>query len=154
MNKTGILPLDVDNTRGFGASQWARYHMGYNVTISNGFDVNTQTLTNSLIRISVSGISSHTLVTGNVHASAKANLYVDNELMDSKPFEIDPHVTVLNPINSCYIGNASFVIPASGNIVLQIQGGWSVYTGTGWVVPNATIFGPTINANKTINVNP
>ena len=154
VNKTGILPLDVDNTRGFGASQWARYHMDYNVTLSNGFDVNTQTLTNSLIRISVSGISSHTLVIGNVHASAKANLYVDNELMDSKPFEIDPHVTVLNPINSCYIGNASFVIPASGNIVLQIQGGWSVYTGTGWVVPNATIFGPTINANKTINVNP
>ena len=154
VEKKGVLPLDVDNNRGYGASQLAHYYMGYTIKISNVFDNQKHSFSNDQICINVSGMSSHTLVSGDVFSSAKAFLYVDNNLIDSKPFVIDPQITVLNPINVSYIGSASFIIPTSGNIVLQIRGGWRVYTGTGWVVPNATILGPAINADKTIEINP
>ena len=154
VEKNGVLPLDVDNNRGYGVSQLAHYYMGYTINVSNVFDNQKHSFSNDQICINVSGMSSHTLVSGDVFSSAKVFLYVDNNLIDSKPLVIDPQITVLNPINVSYIGSASFVIPTSGNIVLQIRGGWRVYTGIGWAVPNATIWGPTINADKTIEINP
>ena len=152
VNEIGTLPLDVNHSLGYHATQVANYKMLYNVTVYHFTNLNVKS--EELIGVSVSGLSFNTLVNGDVQASAKATLYVDNVQIDSQPFVIDPQIAVLNPINTTYIGCASFVCPASELVVLQINGGWSVNLGTGWMVPTKTIFGPTINANKTIYINP
>ena len=155
VEKVGILPLDANNSRGYAASQLAHYSMEYNVIISNVFDNKKQSFSNSQVKISVIGLSSHTpIIDGDVFASAKASLYVDDVLINTQPLIIDQQIAVINPINVSYIGSASFIIPSSGKIILEIHGGWRVNTGIGWVVPSTTIFGPTINANKTIEINP
>ena len=152
VNELGTLPLDVNLSLGYHATQVANYKMLYNVTVYHFNDIND--IGKDLIGISVRGLSYNTIVNGDVQASAKATLYIDDVQIDSKPLVVDSQTAVLNPINTTYVGCASFVSPASGVIVLQINGGWSVNLGTGWMVPTKTLLGPTINANKTIYIYP
>ena len=154
VKKIGYLPLDVDSGKGYAATQVANYTMLYNVTTYHL--PNSQIITDyeDNFYLSVSGLSSNTLVIGDVYASAKATLYINDSCIDSQPFVINPNIAVLNPLNTTYLGSVSFAISTSENVVLKIQGGWNVYFGAGWVVPTRTIFGPPIDANMTIQINP
>ena len=147
------MPLDVNNPRGYAALQSANFKMLYNVSLFNIFDFTANEVKKDQLYLTVRGLSSHTLVIGDVKASAKAFLFVEGTLMDSQPLKIDLYESVINPINTSYIGSASFVIPTTDNIVLKIKGGWSVYSGSGWTIPTISLFGPPINANLTIQIN-
>ena len=153
INKIGRLPFDSD-TDGltYGAMQSANYKMLYNVTAadvplldSEGNYVGTHRV------LTVSATSSNTLVEGEVQPCAKATVFVDGNVYASSSLQMKPGETLpIMPEGSTYVGEVSFSIPNSGNIYLQMEGGWTVFMGAGRYVP--TMMGRTINADLRIPI--
>ena len=153
INRIGRIPLDSD-TKGltYGALQTADYKMLYNVTAadvpyydSDGNYIGTQRM------LTVSATSFNTVVEGDVQSYAKATVIADGNVIGSSPLQMKSGETLpIMPEGSVYVGEATFSIPNTGNVYLQMEGGWSVFMGAGRSVPS--MLGMPINADMLIPI--
>ena len=153
VNKIGWLPLDYETS----ASQWANYKMQYNVTLYelNNLDDNYQIVGKQRL-LTISAVSTTTCVVGDVHASAKAIVLIDGMNVGSEPLVVHNYEqNTIIPEHSTFVGSASFVIPETGDVSINVIGGWNVYLGSGSLSPAISPFTPVpINANIKIQVTP
>ena len=153
VNKLGWLPLDYETS----ASQWANYKMQYNVTLYelNKLDENYQIIGKQRL-LTISAVSTTTCVVGDVHASAKAIVLIDGMNVGSEPLVVHKYEqNTIIPEHSTFVGSASFVIPETGDVSINVIGGWNVYLGSGSLSPAISPVLPVpINANIKIQVTP
>ena len=153
VNKRGWLPLDHETS----SSQWANYKMQYNVSLheQNIFDENYQIVGKQRL-LTISAVSTTTCVVGDVQASAKATVLVDGMNYGSEPLVVhNNEQNTIIPDYSSFVGSASFVIPETGDVSINVIGGWNVYLGSGSLSPAiGPILPVPINANMKIQVTP
>jgi RHS repeat-associated protein len=135
INKIGFAPYEVGDC--YATTQKACYTMNYNVIVDR---------INSSIYVNANSYNT-LVVNGTVKPYAKAFLYNNNQIIDSKPLQYSGE-SIINRDDYCFVGCANFTMPSSGNVVLKIEGGWGInFYQCGYYMP--TFMGIGINSNTT-----